>query len=348
MSQALALVERRIHRRAVEFPFEFGARAKRAPPRPIPGRRACASEGRATAPARRRGGLADRTLALASNVAVAANESDWAAWPTKATSGQRRRSIGRSRATVHHGDDGERSWSNFLYILLINSSRRCRVRTFREAARRNSRRYVRACVCCPIVAWCSDGGYLAAVCEAFRARTECRACPVRASRRARGRQEAVVARAADDRCARTTYRDDSYVRGEKERGRERERVGYGTGRGREKESEGENARASPRKRRSAVDESSRARTTGLSCAFLGVTDVVAVRLSVRGLYRRHRARGGVVRESGPPVGPGPRQRSLAKACGAIPREHAEPGHEEVRASEMEIGRERASERVARA
>ena len=46
-----------------------------------------------------------------------------------------------------------------------------------------------------------------------------------------------------------------------------------------------------------------------------------------------------MRESGP-LGPEPRQRSLAKACGAIPREHAEPGHEEVRASEIEIGRER--------
>jgi len=49
-----------------------------------------------------------------------------------------------------------------------------------------------------------------------------------------------------------------------------------------------------------------------------------------------------VRESGP-LGPKPRQRSLAKACGAIPREHAEPGHEEVRASEIEIGRKRESE-----
>lgn len=46
-----------------------------------------------------------------------------------------------------------------------------------------------------------------------------------------------------------------------------------------------------------------------------------------------------------PVGPGPRQRFLARACGAIPREHAEPGHEEVRASKTERGRERLSERA---
>lgn len=51
-----------------------------------------------------------------------------------------------------------------------------------------------------------------------------------------------------------------------------------------------------------------------------------------------------------PVGPGPRQRSLARACGAIPREHAEPGHEEVRESERDSdrggrARERASELV---
>lgn len=41
-----------------------------------------------------------------------------------------------------------------------------------------------------------------------------------------------------------------------------------------------------------------------------------------------------MRESGP-LGPKPRQRSLAKACGAIPREHAEPGHEEDAFAEEE-------------
>lgn len=54
---------------------------------------------------------------------------------------------------------------------------------------------------------------------------------------------------------RTTYRDDSYVKREREREGEKER---------DRETEGENARASLRKRRSVVDESSRARTTGLS------------------------------------------------------------------------------------
>lgn len=133
----------------------------------------------------------------------------------------------------------------------------------------------------------------------------------------------MVARTADGRGARTTYRDDSYVRRRSEREEEEEGEGEGE--------RGENARASPRKRRSAVDGSSRARTTGLSCAFLGVTDVVAVR------HRCAARTGGVVHEvvlcaRVARVGPGPRQRSLAKACGAIPREHAEPGHEEVRAS----------------
>lgn len=96
-----------------------------------------------------------------------------------------------------------------------------------------------------------------------------------------------------------------------------------------------------------MDGSSRARTTGLSCAFLGVTDVLA------GRDQCAARTGGIVHEvllcaRLAPVGPGPGQRFLARACGAIPREHAEPGHEEVRASEMErdgaSGRARERER----
>lgn len=85
---------REVRRSVGVFRVEFGARAKRARRRPIAGRRAGAAGRRATAAARRCGGLAGRTLA--SDVAAAADESDWPAWPTKATSGQRRRSIGRS------------------------------------------------------------------------------------------------------------------------------------------------------------------------------------------------------------------------------------------------------------
>lgn len=73
----------------------------------------------------------------------------------------------------------------------------------------------------------------------------------------RGRKKsAVVFR--ERATTRTTYRDDSYVK--RERGREREV----REKERDRETEGENARASLRKRRSVVDESSRARTTGLS------------------------------------------------------------------------------------
>lgn len=81
-----------------------------------------------------------------------------------------------------------------------------------------------------------------------------------------------------------------------------------------------------------MDGSSRARTTGLSCAFLGVTDVLA------GRDQCAARTGGIVHEvllcaRLAPVGPGPGQRFLARACGAIPREHAEPGHEEDAAEE---------------
>lgn len=72
---------------------------------------------------------------------------------------------------------------------------------------------------------------------------------------------------------------------------------------------------------------------------MGVTDVV--QSGVRDFEAANRA-GGIVHEDFE----GRAQAAFpARACGAIPREHAEPGHEEVRASEIEIGRKRASERA---
>lgn len=118
-------------------------------------------------------------------------------------------------------------------------------------------------------------------------------CSERTSLLARGRKEAVVARAADDRCARTTYRDDSYVRREGESASDTAEK-----RGRERRARRERARVASQteigggREQPSTNDGIIVRVSG--CDGRGHSPIL-----VRGPYRRHRARGGVVRETGP-------------------------------------------------